>query len=154
MFLCKIGRKDFPMCAFCHNAPETIIHIFCDCEKVQPIWNGLISLNNDKFDPDCNLNNFDRLFGIENEPLLSYLILCCKFYIYKCRFQNSTLHFTAFKFFLVLKRKIKDGTAYKDVRLSKHFKKWCFDLLRATLFFWWSFLIAMIVIIVSKLTVL
>ena len=20
----------FPMCAFCHNAPETIIHIFCD----------------------------------------------------------------------------------------------------------------------------
>ena len=51
------------MCAFCHNAPETIIHIFCDCEKVQPIWDGLISLINDKLDPDCNLNNnFDRLF--------------------------------------------------------------------------------------------
>ena len=89
-FLCKIVRKDTPMCAFCHNAPETIIHIFCDCEKVQPIWDGLISLIRDKFDPDCNLNKFDRLFGIKNEPLLSYLILCCKFYIYKCCFQNST----------------------------------------------------------------
>ena len=101
------------MCAFCHNAPETITHIFCDCEKVQSIRDGLISLIHDKFDPDCNLNKFNRLFGIENEPLLSYLILCCKFYTYKCRFQNSTPHFTAFKSFLVLKRKIEYGIVYK-----------------------------------------
>ena len=32
-FLCKIGIKDFPMCAFCQSALETMIHIFCDCEK-------------------------------------------------------------------------------------------------------------------------
>ena len=53
---------------FCYNAPETIIRIFCDCEEVQPIWEGLISLIfNDKFDPECNSssNNFDCLFGIE-----------------------------------------------------------------------------------------
>ena len=73
---------------------------FCDCEKVQPLWYGLIFLINNKFDPDCNMNNFDRLFGIQNEPLLSFLILCCKFYIYKCRSQNSTPHFTALNPFL------------------------------------------------------
>ena len=116
------------MCAFCHNAPKTIIHIFV--KKVQPICDGLISLINDKFDPVCNFSNFDRLSGIENESLLSYFILCCKFYIYKCRFQNSTPHFTAFnmfKSFLVLKRKIEYGIAYENEKLSKHFKKWCFD---------------------------
>ena len=48
------------MCAFCHNAPETIIHIFCHYEKVKPIWGHLISLINDKFEPDCNWNDFDR----------------------------------------------------------------------------------------------
>ena len=96
-------------------------------KQFSQFWNGLISLINDKFDPDCNLNNFDCLFGIENEPLLSYLILCCKFYIYKCHFQNSTPLFTAFKSFLVLKHKIEYSIAYKNDKLSKHFKKWCFD---------------------------
>ena len=92
-------------------------------EKVQPIWDGLISLINDKFDHECHLNNFDRLFGIENEPLLTYLILCCKFYINKCHFQKSTPNFTA----LVLKSKIEYGIAYKNEKLSKHFKQWCSD---------------------------
>ena len=66
--LCKIERKESPMCAFCHNAPETIIRIFCDCEEFQPIWDGVISLIiNDIFDPAFNSssNNFDRLVGIE-----------------------------------------------------------------------------------------
>ena len=67
-----------------------------------------------KSDPECNLNNFDCFFGIENVPFLSYLILCCKFYIYKCCFQNSTPNFTAFESFLVLKRKIEYGIAYKN----------------------------------------
>ena len=111
--------KNFPMCVFfCHNAPETIIHTFCDCEKVQPICDGLISLINDKFDPEYNVNNFDRLFGIENELQFSFLIFCCKFYIYKCRFQNSTPNFTDFKYFLVLKRKIENGIAYKNEKKS------------------------------------
>ena len=94
--------------------------IFCDCEKVQPIWDGLISLIHDKFDPDCNLNEFDRLFGTENKSLLSFFF--CKFYIYKCRFQYSTPHFTAFKSLLVLKRIIEYGIAYKNDKLSKHSK--------------------------------
>ena len=72
-------------------------------------------------------NNFDSLFGIENEPLLSYFILCCKFYIYKCCFQNSTPHLTAFKYFLVLKHRIECGIAYKNEKLYKHFKKWCYE---------------------------
>ena len=82
--------------------------------------------------PKCKYHNdyqvkLKWLFGIDNEPLLSYLILCCKFYIYKCRFQNSTPNFTAFKSFLVLERKIEYGIAYKNDKLSKHLKKWCFD---------------------------
>ena len=36
-FLFKIGRKDSPLCSFCSKSPETMLHVFCGCEKVRPI---------------------------------------------------------------------------------------------------------------------
>ena len=36
-FLFKIKRKDSPNCHLCDKFPETITHIFCDCEIVKPI---------------------------------------------------------------------------------------------------------------------
>ena len=35
-FLHRIGRIDSPNCYFCNNLPETILHLFCECEKVSP----------------------------------------------------------------------------------------------------------------------
>ena len=47
-FLFKIGRKDSPLCSFCSKSPETTLHVFCECEKVRPIWDELLQLINDK----------------------------------------------------------------------------------------------------------
>ena len=35
-FLHRIGRSDSSNCYFCNNLPETILHLFCECEKVSP----------------------------------------------------------------------------------------------------------------------
>ena len=94
-------RKDSPLCFFCNGAPESVVHVFCNCNKIKPIWKDLIDLINDKLHADYNFDSFDMMFGIEDEVLLSFLILCCKFYIYKCRFHEVIPNFTALKNFIL-----------------------------------------------------
>ena len=36
-FLHRIGRTDSSNCYFCTNLPETILHLFCECENVSPL---------------------------------------------------------------------------------------------------------------------
>ena len=79
-FLFKINRKDSPNCDFCQNSPETIKHIFCNCEYVTPIWKNLVKINQNKFDVDFTLSNFEKIFGVYKDNFLSYLILCVKYY--------------------------------------------------------------------------
>ena len=89
-FLYKIGRKDNPLCSFCGNQPETFVHLFCDCDKVKPIWQELQNFINTKCHSDFDFNNFDKLFDFPQEHWLIYLLLCCKYYIYCCKFQTNT----------------------------------------------------------------
>ncbi len=126
-FLHKIGRKDSPLCFFCDKVPETVVHVFCECEKVNPIWNELQDLINDKLQTDYNFDKFELMFGVTSDKFLSFLFLCCKFYIYRCRFQEVIPNFSAFKNFILLKRKVEYDIAYKKGKLSSHFKKWSFD---------------------------
>ena len=127
-FLFKIGRKDSPLCSFCSKSPETMLHVFCECEKVRPIWDELLQLINDNLHADYTLDNFDLMFGVSDDSLVTFLILCCKFYIYRCKFQEVSPNFVAFKRFLVTKRKTEYCIAYKKGKLSNHFKKWAFDI--------------------------
>ena len=43
-FLFKINRRNSPNCNFCDKFPESIIHIFCECDFVRPIWEELFKI--------------------------------------------------------------------------------------------------------------
>ena len=78
---------------------------------------------------DFDFNNFDKLFDFPQERWFTYILLCCKFYIYCCKFQNDTLYaLRAYKSCLITKRYLEYNLAKKNGKLSLHFKKWCFDL--------------------------
>ena len=59
-FLFKIKRIDSPVCCFGQKVPETIIHIFCKCDLVKPVWQeiGNIFLLNTEFDSCLILKRF------------------------------------------------------------------------------------------------
>ena len=64
IFLFKINRKNSPNCDFCDKFPESIIHIFCECDFVRPIWDELLKIIKDKYDVDFTVSNFDKIFGV------------------------------------------------------------------------------------------
>ena len=126
-FLFKINRKDFPICDFCKKFSESIIHVFCECEHVDPIWKNLVKIIQDKHDIDFSITNFDKMFGIHDDNFLTYIFLCVKYYIYVCKFQNKKPNFTSLKVFIKGNRGTEYLIAKKRGKLSAHFKKWRFD---------------------------
>lgn len=126
-FLCKIKRKDSPNCVFCDKYDETIVHLFCECEKVTPLWEALLDLLQQKHDPNFNLTKFEKLFGVPSDKFITYLILLVKYYIHICKFKNDLPNITAFKTFVKKQKEIEYYLAKKRNKLPVHFRKWRFD---------------------------
>ena len=59
-FLHKIGRTDSPNCYFCKKFPETLFHLFCECEKVTPLWDDLCFLINNISGESFDFSNFEK----------------------------------------------------------------------------------------------
>ena len=37
-YLYRVKIGDSPLCGYCNNAEETIIHLMCDCTEVKTLW--------------------------------------------------------------------------------------------------------------------
>ena len=99
-FLIKIYRRNSPNCDFCDKFPESVIHIFCECDFVRPFWEELFKIIKDRYDIDFSASNFDKIFGVFGDKFLTYLFLCLKYHIYSCKFQNKRPTFSGFKIFV------------------------------------------------------
>ena len=93
-FLAKIGRSDSPFCHFCKKVDETLVHMFCECEKISPLWDDLVSFIEYKTGDSFDLSNYKKMFGLEVEDsehynAINFLFLYFKFYIHRCKFQNK-----------------------------------------------------------------
>ena len=131
-FLHKIGRTDSPLCYFCQNSSESYIHMFCDCDKVLPLWDNLSTFIYKKCSERLNLTTFQKMFGLdllssEHSRGINFLILYLKFYIYRCKFQQCSPNFQAFLKLVQIKIKTEYRIAEKKGKLSKHLKKFTFD---------------------------
>ena len=127
-FLFKIKRKDSPKCSFCGEKDETFIHLFCECDKVNPVWNDLIIAISQQLNSNISITNFEKLFGILGDKFISYLFLLLKYHIYCCKFSNKLPNFVLFKSFVKKQKEIEYFSAKKRGKLSCHFKKWRFDI--------------------------
>ena len=91
-FLHKIGRIDFPLCIFCNNSEESLVHLFCDCDKTKCLCNySPTQFIESKTGVNIALSNYQKMFGInvydyEHINVINFLILCLKFYIHRCKF--------------------------------------------------------------------
>ena len=74
-FLFKINRQNCPNSDFCDKYPESVTHIFCDCD---PVWDELFKIIKGNYDIDFTASNFDTIFGAFGDNFLTYLFLCLK----------------------------------------------------------------------------
>ena len=94
IFFKKCNIKQDDKCTFCKNEPESIEHLFWDCNFVQKFWKNV----SEKFKPYFNftsaLNKKNVLLGVTHgvhKELINLIINLCKRYIYKTKFISTDL---------------------------------------------------------------
>ena len=106
--------------------------MFCDCDKIRPLWDNLSTFIDKKCGENLDFTNFQKMFGLdllssEHNRGINFLILYLKFYIYRCRFQQCNPNFQAFLKLMQIKLKTEYKIAERKGKLGQHLKKFTFD---------------------------
>ena len=127
-FLHKIKRKDSSNCTFCQRLPETVIHIYIECQYVRNVWDDIINVINHNTQKNFNPSNFEKIFGYKDDKFVTYIFLIFKYYIYLCKFRGNQPSFQGFKVYLKTCKDLEHRIAKKKGKLALHFRKWRFDI--------------------------
>ena len=125
--LFKMGKVDSSLFSFCKVTSETIVHIFCSCNKSKLLWQKIQNW----YKPVLSLPDLSPeivIFGLfdarEHIILQNFILLLYKKYIYEKRSDPSSLVFCSFTCYASQIYKIEYRIAMKRGKLDFHFKKW------------------------------
>lgn len=124
-FLHRINKIDNNLCEYCQLLPETILHLFVECEKVKIFWNNLKIWLKNNANIDIILENKNILFAYQDNNLLkSYIMVLAKYYIYANKFYNKELNTERFLTMMGRKFQTERYIAYQNGTIVNFFKKW------------------------------
>ena len=101
-FLCLCKISPTPLCPFCNNHEESILHMLWSCPLSQKFWSDLTALINLHCEHAVNFVCDEMLivFGVSNrtstDSVMDLLILLAKFYLYKNKMLNTAPNVKAF----------------------------------------------------------
>ena len=95
--LSKIGYIENDKCTFCGIHPETIPHIFFDCNIVHDFWEAINGWLRNNVNKSIPLEKEIILFGMQGKEakILNWLILKVKRYIYSIKIIKNRLNIFA-----------------------------------------------------------
>ena len=93
----KIGVKNTNLCTFCHEAPETIVHLFTECAECLSFWRKLQFWISNRYNLDFTLDPEQILFGTKNKLYFIQITnILAKMHIYKQKMSNKLPNFSIF----------------------------------------------------------
>ena len=122
----KIGYLADDLCTFCKRESETMQHLFYDCSYSNSFWKEFelyyLSLTQQRI----HLNLKDILIGLLTPelPLLNYLLLIGKIYLWACRRNKELPSIRGFKSKVQLKYETEKYICTKNNNLDMFRKKW------------------------------
>ena len=128
--LSKIGNIQDDKCSLCKTDSESLYHILCECRHTEQFWKKIQYYYYTLTREFVCLTLQDVITGIlyTNCPLLNYLILIAKLYLWGCR-KNQTLRvITAFSSKVKIKYETEKYICVKTNKTDKFNKKWVLPL--------------------------
>ena len=125
-FLHKINKVDNNICEYCNLQPETIYHLFIECEIVKRFWNELRIWLSNNSTVIIELGEKQILFACQDKrnTLRNYLCIIAKYYIYVTKFTRN--HLLLENFISLLKKKFQSEKyiALMSNTVTSFFAKW------------------------------
>ena len=124
--LFKIGYSEHDKCTFCNNESETLHHLFFNCPHSNLFWKHLEKYYFNLTKQLKVLSLQEIIIGITASscPLLNYLILIGKVYIWDCRRKCVRPYIEGFILKIKTKYQIEKYIATKNNDLEAFYKKW------------------------------
>ena len=123
--LCKIGYTQDDKCSLCKTDSESLYHIFFECRHTKQFWKEFQYYFDTLTREFVCLTLQDVITGIlyTNCPLLNYLILIAKLYLWGCRKNQTLLVITAFSSKVKIKYETEKYICVKNNKRDKFNKK-------------------------------
>ena len=128
LYLCKL--IDSPVCNFCKQEEQTTSHMLYDCDVICKFWSDFQQLLKAKCQ-HCNNFTLDKefvLFGIKTnmktDPVINFIMLYAKFYIYKCKLQDLQPLISIFIRLLKDRHSLEKYNAYINNRQNQFEIEW------------------------------
>ena len=122
----KIGYISDNLCSFCKRESETIQHLFYNCSYSITFWKDFELYYLSLTKQQIHLELRDILIGVLTPecPLLNYLLLIGKIYLWGCRRNNELPNIGGYKFKVSLKYDTEKFICTKNNTLDIFKKKW------------------------------
>jgi len=128
LFKCKIASSS--LCDFCHSNPDSLQHMFWECQYIQIFWTAFTSQILEPLNITKNVN-FQNIVWCNiledsetNSWIVNYLILLAKYFIFrsKCLIQIPVI--AVFHTYVKDRMMVEDVIATMNNKLNKYKAKW------------------------------
>ncbi|XP_023812027.1 uncharacterized protein LOC111947633 [Oryzias latipes] len=99
-YMLRYKKTIDPNCTFCKEHPETISHLFWNCNTTKKLWKDCARFINYKLDSQYQIKFEHIIFGLHEKNIrsnvklaINLIIIFGKFHIHKSKFSSSQLFF-------------------------------------------------------------
>ena len=128
--LFKIGYLQHDKCTFCKTEQETLCHFLFYCRHSNMLWKNVEQYYLTITKEFHGLCLREVIIGITMSkcPLLNYLILIGKLYLWDCRKKQVLPNIEGFKFKVRIKYQVEKYISTKNNKLETFYEKWPKDI--------------------------
>ena len=124
----KFDQGASHLCSLCLKEPEDTLHLFCQCDKTQLLWETLSNkvagfLSLPKLEPELAVLgkwNLDK----NEKVLINHIVLLFKRFVFDYRSNRHKIHILALLNYFRTVEKVEQKIAYQKDKLKLHFEKW------------------------------
>ena len=126
--LYKWNMVETELCTFCNLERETIIHLLCECHKVEEIWEMLYEWIEDRLGitaiEKSTIAKIKNKLVPNKHNIINTACLIAKQYIYRQRCKAQSLSKSGYMGTLMHFENLEKYIAVKNGKIAKHNKKW------------------------------
>ena len=123
-FLLKIQKAPSSLCGFCLCNPETLEHLFWECQEIQSFWADIYIYMQNRI-AGFSFNRKKVFFGDPNcSDAENIVILSAKKYIFNAKCHNYKIDLKGFRQILKDIETVERNISFKNDKTYYHLEKW------------------------------
>ena len=127
-YLHKLKIRNNNLCTFCKNMPETLVHLFWECDVTQTFLNAVSHwMREGRIYPEIlNFSREELIFGIPemSKSVLNFILLVIKSYIFKQKIKEERLELEGFKRAMLFHYSAEKYVSICNCKLAEFNDRW------------------------------